>query len=198
MCPEMRKTAIYALTILFLTGAVTMTGRWHAALSAADDDPEIIRDTGHIGAAGQNLTSESPGVVHLYFIQANGVNLSAETRKISPMDDPVARGAFIVENLINGPQSDLRRSVPEKTRLNAFYVTNDQIAFIDLSDDVTHHHPGGAAIEALTIYSLVNSLILNIPDIKAVKILINGREALTLAGHIDIRYPFYSHMLLIR
>jgi hypothetical protein len=60
------------------------------------------------------------------------------------------------------------------------------------------NHPGGIKLELITIYSIVNSLILNIPAIDAVKILIGGREALTLAGHVDLRFPFKANMLLIR
>jgi hypothetical protein len=45
---------------------------------------------------------------------------------------------------------------------------------------------------------MVNTLALNIPEIEAVKILIEGREAKTLAGHIDIRRPFRANMLMIK
>ena len=34
--------------------------------------------------------------------------------------------------------------------------------------------------------------------VEAVKILIDGQEETTLAGHIDLRYPFTANMLLIR
>jgi len=39
---------------------------------------------------------------------------------------------------------------------------------------------------------------LNIPEVDAVKILINGRDRMTLDGHIDLRFPFKANMLLIR
>ena len=50
----------------------------------------------------------------------------------------------------------------------------------------------------MTIYSLVNSIVLNLPEVNAVKILIDGQEELTLAGHIDLRDPFTANMLMIR
>jgi hypothetical protein len=50
----------------------------------------------------------------------------------------------------------------------------------------------------MTIFSIVNSLILNIPEVDAVKILIEGRESMTLAGHIDLRSSFKANLLLIR
>jgi hypothetical protein len=50
----------------------------------------------------------------------------------------------------------------------------------------------------MTVYSLVNSIVLNLETVEAVKILIDGQEETTLAGHIDLRNPFTANMLLIR
>ena len=50
----------------------------------------------------------------------------------------------------------------------------------------------------MTVFSVVNSLVLNMPDVDAVKILIDGREETTLVGHVDLRYPLTANMLLIR
>jgi hypothetical protein len=41
-------------------------------------------------------------------------------------------------------------------------------------------------------------LALNIPEVEAVKILIEGREAKTLAGHVDIRFSFRPDILMIK
>jgi hypothetical protein len=67
-----------------------------------------------------------------------------------------------------------------------------------MSKEIKEKHPGGSRSELMTIYTIVNSLILNIPEIDAVKILIEGCESMTLAGHIDTRFPFKANMLLIR
>ncbi len=45
---------------------------------------------------------------------------------------------------------------------------------------------------------MVNSLVLNVPEIERVQILIAGNEAPTLAGHIDLQLPVKANMLLIR
>jgi spore germination protein GerM len=90
------------------------------------------------------------------------------------------------------------RTLPEGTTLNAFYVTRDGIAYVDLSDKISQAQPGGVKSELFIIYSIVNSLILNIPEIDRVKILIGGRDTMTLAGHIDLRFPFKANMLMIR
>jgi hypothetical protein len=41
----------------------------------------------------------------------------------------------------------------------------------------------------LTVYALVNAVTANLPTIQRVQILIDGRQAETLAGHIDLRRP---------
>ena len=50
----------------------------------------------------------------------------------------------------------------------------------------------------MTIWSIVNTLVLNVPEIEAVKILIGGGEAETLAGHIDLSRPLRANMPLVR
>jgi hypothetical protein len=47
----------------------------------------------------------------------------------------------------------------------------------------------GSSEEILTLYAIVDSLAMNVPEIKTVAVLINGRERDTLGGHIDVRRP---------
>lgn len=149
------------------------------------------------GAADQTATAAT-SAVHLYFADDSNAFLTAEQRKIFPGPDPTAFAAAIVKALIEGPQKNLVRTIPVGTKLRAVYVLADGRCFVDLSATVRQKHPGGCHSELLTIYSVVNSLVLNIAQIKTVKLLINGAEAPTLAGHIDLRLPVAANMLLIR
>jgi len=151
----------------------------------------------------QNAKSEKEehsdrAVVHLYFSDKDNSFLKAETRDLFHSDDPVEFGKNIVEALIEGPRTGLMRTITIDTKLKAFYITKDGTAYVDLSDTIRDAHPGGVKSELFTIYSIVNSLTLNIPEIDTVKILISGKEAMTLNGHIDVRFPFKANMLLIR
>jgi len=137
-------------------------------------------------------------VVHLYFSDKNNTFLISEERNLLNPGSPAEFCKVIVEALIGGPRTDLMRTIPVDTILKAFYVARNGTAYVDLSDTIKNAHPGGVQSERFTIYSIVNSLILNIPEINAVKILINGQEATTLAGHMDLRFPFKADMLLIR
>jgi hypothetical protein len=50
----------------------------------------------------------------------------------------------------------------------------------------------------MTIYSIVDTLVLNLEQVRQVKFLIGGQEAATLAGHVDLSRPFKADMLWIR
>jgi spore germination protein GerM len=136
--------------------------------------------------------------IHLYFADRKHLFLRAEKRRLASLSDPAEAGENILKMLIQGPSQGLMRTIPEGTKISAFYVTDDATAYVDLSEEVRDNQPGGAITELLTIYSIVNSLILNVPEIKRVKILICGRESMTLAGHISLRPHFKADMLLIR
>jgi len=137
-------------------------------------------------------------VVSLYFADADNAFLISEQRSLSRSSDPAQFGRVIIESLIEGPGGGLGRTIPGEAVLRAFYIAKDGTAYADFTAALRERHPGGSSSELLTVYSIVNSLIMNIPEIKRVKILIEGRESLTLVGHIDLRSPFKANSLLVR
>ncbi|MBW2192200.1 MAG: elongation factor G [Deltaproteobacteria bacterium] len=147
--------------------------------------------------------TQPPGktVVHLYFSDRENAFLKSEERVLAYSDDPAALGRNIIRELIRGSQKRLTRTIPQGTALKALFITQTGTAYVDLTAAVGETHPGGVESELITIYSIVNSLILNVSDIKAVKILVDGRDAMTLAGHITtvteriLYYTGRSHKL---
>ncbi len=123
--------------------------------------------------------------VNLYFSDSQAMYLMAEKRKISQTPS-LARQAVI--ELIKGPESsDFYPTIPEETQVNEVYIVDD-IAYIDLSEEIFKNHPGGSSGELMTVYSIVNTLT-EIPPIKGVQILVGGNEMNSLVGHIDISMP---------
>ncbi|MFP3981775.1 MAG: GerMN domain-containing protein [Desulfobacterales bacterium] len=146
----------------------------------------------------QETVQEADGPVYLYFADPETGYLSSEARRIQRAADPAVFCQKITEALIAGPENGLMRTLPGETELRALYVTDDRIACVDFTGDVSEHHPRGVRSELLSVYSIVNTLILNTEGIRAVKILVNGKETDTLAGHVDIRLPLKAQMLLVR
>lgn len=145
-----------------------------------------------------HLNSAQTTRVHLYFSDKENDFLIAEERTLEHPDNPAFFARSIVEALIRGPQQGLVRTIPEETAIRAIYVTQEGVCYVDLTASVADDHPGGIKSELFTVYSIANSLVLNVPEIEAVKILVNGNESATLAGHIDLQVPVKANMLLIR
>lgn len=163
--------------------------------AAADVSKSVQED---VSAPAVRPAPSEKTEVHLYFAGRTNSFLKSEQRVMDRSADQTKFGRDIVRALIQGPQSKLIRTIPEGTQLRAFYIAPDNMCYVDLSGAVRKNHPGGSNSEMLTIYSIVNSLILNLADIERVKILIDGRESPTLAGHITLQQPFKAHMLIIR
>ena len=182
------------LSVLFLVpaGCAVLLAVAAGDVSAAEPEGGGKAPAGVMGVPTQNT------VVHLYFARRSSYILTAEQRTVLHQDNPPGLAHAIVSALIKGPQKGLINTIPAGTRLNALFIAPDGTCYVDLSEEVSRNHPGGSKAELLTIYSMVNSLVLNVPEVENVQILIDGNEAPTLAGHIDIQLPFKANMLLIR
>jgi len=66
------------------------------------------------------------------------------------------------------------------------YLVDPGLAVIDLNTAFAAGHRSGILVEELTVVSLVETLTANTPGITRVKILVNGKEQDTLAGHADL------------
>lgn len=67
------------------------------------------------------------------------------------------------------------------------YLVGNDTAVVDTNAAFASAHPSGVLAEELTVASLVVTLNANDPQIQRVKILVNGQERDTLAGHADLR-----------
>ncbi len=133
----------------------------------------------------QPVPAEELVEVNLYFSDSQAMYLVPEKRKISQTPS-LARQAVI--ELIKGPESsELYPTIPGGTQVNEVYIVDD-IVYIDLSEEIFKNHPGGSSGELMTVYSIVNTLT-EIPPIEGVQILVEGNEAESLVGHIDISMP---------
>jgi spore germination protein GerM len=71
------------------------------------------------------------------------------------------------------------------------FLLDDGTAVVDTSSSFADAHPSGVLAEELTIASLVVTLNANDSKVARVKILVNGQERETLAGHADLK-RFYQ------
>ena len=137
--------------------------------------------------------------VVLYFAGSQGEHLIGENRMIRYSKDAAIRSGFLVKELVAGPaQEELMPTIPEGAELIGVSIDAAGVVSLNFTPEFVRNHGGGSSGEMMTVYSIVNSLILNVSKISAVKLLVGGCEAQTLAGHIDLRFPFKANMLLVR
>lgn len=152
--------------------------------------------------ADQGTENNSPVVLSdafLYYADIKNGHLKAVARQFDPGLDAHKLGRTVLEALLEDPPAQgLLRVFPEDTRVNALFITESGNAFLDLSFSRQRLEPTDTMTEYLSIYSLVNTLAVNIPDIKQVKILLNGEEGASLGGHISLEPFFKTNMLIVK
>jgi len=151
-----------------------------------------------IVAAEAKVSSSHEPVDYLYFGSRKNMFLNGEERILKTTGTCLERCRVIINELLKGPRGDLVRAIPRGTKLRSIFLVEGDTAYIDLSSRVSTGHPGGIRSELITVYSIVNTVVLNVSEIDKVKILIEGKDAETLAGHIDIRFPIKANMMLVR
>ncbi|MCK5543554.1 MAG: GerMN domain-containing protein [Desulfobacterales bacterium] len=135
----------------------------------------------------------------LYFIDKDGRFLKSVEQKFAAGLNPHDLAIAIIQALIKGPSfKEYERTLPEGTKVNSLFIEDDGTAFIDFDQNIRTLMDYSAQSEMLTIYSIVNSLVLNIEKINRVKILIQGETAQTLSGHIDLDHFYEANMLIVK
>jgi hypothetical protein len=66
------------------------------------------------------------------------------------------------------------------------YLVDPGLAVIDMNAAFADNHRSGVLVEELTVASLIQTLAANIPGITRIKILVDGKQRETLAGHADL------------
>ncbi len=77
-------------------------------------------------------------------------------------------------------------AIPQGSDVRSVYLVDPGLAVIDLNAAFADGHRSGVLEEELTVASLIQTLSANLPGILRVKILVEGKERETLAGHADL------------
>jgi len=76
--------------------------------------------------------------------------------------------------------------LPEGADVRSVYLVDPGLAVIDINAAFADGHRSGVLSEELTVSSLIQTLSANLPGILKVKILVEGKQRDTLAGHADL------------
>jgi len=122
---------------------------------------------------------------YFLFYPGEDLNLHPFSVYIEKRDNKASEiEAILTEYFNQSPANGLINPFPQNAKLKAVYLLGEDRAVVDLSSMCVEG--GGAEEETFRIYGIVNTLNFNFPEIKAVKIIIEGQERETFMGHIDI------------
>jgi spore germination protein GerM len=158
------------------------------------------RTTAPSQAAGTATAPSDSRRIHalLFYVSENGTELVESSREIPYGATPVEQARLIVEAQLLPAPRGMTSAIPTGTTMRALFLTGRGEAYVDLSHEVVSGHTGGSLDEALTVFTIVNALTVNMPTVSAVQILVDGKAVDTLAGHIDLRHPLERSLKWVR
>ena len=134
----------------------------------------------------------------LFYGARDGLLLQPVRVEVPLAEGATAQGRQIVRALLQPPPAPYVAVIPPGTTLKAFYLTSSGDAFVDLSADVSTKHSGGTHAELLTVYAVVNTVTANLQGVQRVQLLVDGKEADSIAGHVDVRRPLERELAYVR
>ena len=178
-----KRPIIYLISFAIL---VVFLGLWLLGRSGSNNQQLIVSPNVQMPIASVDTERD----ITLYFASADATQLISATDRFSCVDEQDCLRKM-VEALIAGPVTDGLPVIPARTRLNSVLIEED-LAILDFDAQLAEGHPGGSQSELLTVYSLANSVAVNFPHLRQVKITIDGAAVDTLKGHVDLRRPLLA------
>jgi spore germination protein GerM len=167
--------------------------------------PRLLHTPVQPGAAGVETATGGGAATEtrrinatLFYVSAEGSELVPVTREVPYAATPAEQARRIAEAQVQPAPEGLSTAIPDGTTIRAVYLTPRGEAYVDVSRELIAGHGGGSLNEALTVYAIVNAMVVNLPDVSAVQILVEGQEIDTLVGHLDLRHPLRRSTLWVQ
>jgi hypothetical protein len=125
----------------------------------------------------------------LFYVSEDGTSLIGVNHDVVYAATPAEQARRLVEAEVAEPPNERASAIPKGTTVHAVFLTETHEAYVDLGGTIASGFTGGSLDEALAVYAIVNAVIVNLPDVTAVQILIDGKEVDSLGGHLDLRAP---------
>ncbi|MCR4373947.1 MAG: GerMN domain-containing protein [Acidobacteria bacterium] len=202
MTPHRRMWTYLALGVLGAAVGVWLVTLWLPGWLVATR-PTSEGPTGAAGLTGATGSAGPAGDTRrisatLFYVAPSGDALIPVEQEIPYAAAPAEQARRIVERQLAAAPSGQVSVIPAGTTLRALFLTARGEAYVDVSREIVTGHPGGSLHEFLTVYAIVNAITINLPDITAVQVLVDGREVDTLVGHLDLRHPLRRGIRWVR
>ena len=133
--------------------------------------------------------------ITLYYPENGALAAGTATVKREPDSQTQARETLAA--VFTDPR-ETRSAIFRDLKPRVFFLDASGTAYVDLSFLQQSGAKASAGEELLAVYTMVNTLTQNLEEIKQVRFLLEGKEAQTLAGHIDLSRKFEKRMDLVK
>ena len=144
------------------------------------------------------LTPKRDLTLNLYYADPYSEKLAAEQRTIKIKKTNKQTIEAAIDEFMKGPKGDLVNTMPSGTVLKDIRIDPEGTVWVNFSSHLSQSHPGGSSAEIMTVYAIVNTILLNFDEVSKVRLLIEGKSVDTLAGHIDCSEPFVADRSFIK
>lgn len=121
----------------------------------------------------------------LFFV-ADGTRLAREARELPSCPDTETCVKDLLDELFSGPVGEFDEALPKGARLTSVRQQGDQVV-VDVTRAFATGLPAGSSAEMLAVYSIINTVCFNYPQIARVRITVEG--AATNLNHLDLGDP---------
>jgi hypothetical protein len=116
----------------------------------------------------------------------------------APAATPAQAAAAATAQAAAPAAGGLVRPFPPEVKLGSVELSADGTAFVDLRWPGHEDPPeSGSTEEIQRVYSLVDSVALNVPQVNRVVLLWNGTQRITFSGHLDTSRPLLPDRTLL-
>ena len=136
------------------------------------------------------LKKKEKQVAIIWFSDQQERFLVGEKRYIFKEGDAAAQAKEVVKALLDGSKEKKVNTFPAGVSVLDVKIDDAGVAYVNFTKSLIKLHPGGSSAEMASINSLTSSLTQNVPEIKKVKILVEGKELTSIKGHISTSKAF--------
>jgi hypothetical protein len=183
------RTLLVVAAFLVLLGAGSFYAWWKLSARAASQPGE----TQDLSSPAVPLDEPVPMTLYL---PTDG-SLAASSIPVKRQAEAQSQAREIVSTLLSDEQQG-KGAVLSNVKLRELYLDPAGTAYLDLSVVPKDGIRSSAWEELFAVYAVANSLLQNVEEVKRVRFLVDGKEAQTLAGHIDLARSYTKRMDLIK
>jgi Sporulation and spore germination len=171
------------ITMIVLLIAVVALGIYGLRLKHQAELTQVVPDAKPVSAPVNGTTA----TVALFIPDDAQGLLARRDVSIAVPADPSGRTREILRGLVTACQAnDSSHPLPPDADIKEVFLPSSGLAVINANAAFADGHRSGILVEQLTVAAIARTLAVNSPDIKQFKLLIDGKERETLAGHVDL------------